>query len=61
VAGLERALPASWYLRPEAFAPLLSRLLADLALHGGTDEDLRPFDPGRAALTAPASEPRYLV
>jgi sarcosine oxidase len=35
------------------FAPLLGRLLADLALHGGTEVDLDPFDPGRAALTAP--------
>ncbi|HXQ56153.1 MAG TPA: N-methyl-L-tryptophan oxidase [Actinomycetes bacterium] len=43
------------------FAPLLGRVLADLALHGGTDVDLTPFAPDRPALTAPEPEARYLV
>jgi glycine/D-amino acid oxidase-like deaminating enzyme len=43
------------------FAPLLGRLLADLAPHGGTEVDLDPFDPGRTALTAPTIEPNYLL
>jgi sarcosine oxidase len=59
--GHDRVLVALGAAHAFKFAPLLGRLLADLALHGGTDEDLRPFDPGRAALTAPAVEPRYLL
>jgi sarcosine oxidase len=59
--GHDRVLVALGAAHAFKFAPLLGRLLADLALHGGTDEDLRAFDPGRYALTAPASEPRYLV
>jgi sarcosine oxidase len=43
------------------FAPLLGRLLADLALHGGTAEDLSAFAPSRPALTAAEPEPHYLV
>ena len=58
--GHDRVLVALGAAHAFKFAPLLGRLLADLALHGGTQEDLRPFDPGRAALTAPA-EPHYLV
>jgi sarcosine oxidase len=37
---------------------LLQRLAAH---HGGTEEDLSPFDPARPALTAVAPEPRDLV
>jgi sarcosine oxidase len=59
--GHDRVLVALGAAHAFKFAPLLGRVLADLALHGGADEDLRPFDPGRAALTAPAAEPRYLV
>jgi glycine/D-amino acid oxidase-like deaminating enzyme len=58
--GHDRVLVALGAAHAFKFAPLLGRLLADLALHGGTQENLRPFDPGRAALTAPA-EPHYLV
>jgi len=43
------------------FAPLLGRILADLALHGGTDVDISPFAPDRPALTAAVPEARYLV
>jgi sarcosine oxidase len=42
-------------------APLLGRVLADLALHGGTDVDLSPFAPDRPALTAAEPKARYLV
>ena len=59
--GHDRVLVALGAAHGFKFAPLLGRLLADLALHGGTQEDLTPVDPGRAALTAPASEPHYLV
>ena len=43
------------------FAPLLGRVLADLALHDGTDVDIAPFAPGRAALTASGVAASYLV
>jgi sarcosine oxidase len=59
--GHDRVLVALGAAHAFKFAPQLGRLLADLALHGGTQEDLSPFDPGRAALTAPVPEPRYLV
>ena len=59
--GHDRVLVALGAAHAFKFAPLLGRLLADLALRGGTDVDLAAFDPGRVALTAPASEPHYLV
>ena len=59
--GHDRVLVALGAAHAFKFAPLLGQLLADLALHGGTREDLSPFDPGRVALTAPAFEPHYLV
>jgi sarcosine oxidase len=59
--GHDRVLVALGAAHGFKFAPLLGSLLADLALHGGTEVDLDPFDPGRAALTAPTAEPRYLV
>jgi sarcosine oxidase len=59
--GHHRVLVALGAAHGFKFAPLLGRLLADLALHGGTEVDLDPFDPGRVALTAPTIEPRYLV
>jgi sarcosine oxidase len=43
------------------FASLLGRLLADLALRGGTEVDLDPFAAGRPALTAPTIGASYLV
>lgn len=54
MAGLEHALPASHYLSA-------GRLLTDLALHGGTEEDLSDFDPAHPALSAATPEPNYLV
>ena len=59
--GHPRVLVALGAAHGFKFAPLLGRLLADLALHGGTEVDLGPFDPGRVALTASGSEPNYLV
>ena len=43
------------------FAPLLGRVLADLALHDGTDVDIAPFAADRPALTAPDPRAHYLV
>jgi sarcosine oxidase len=43
------------------FAPLIGRVLADLALHGGTEVDIAAFDPGRRALTTPGTRASYLV
>jgi sarcosine oxidase len=43
------------------FAPLIGRVLAELVLHGGTEVDVAPFDPGRPALTTPGTRPSYLV
>jgi sarcosine oxidase len=43
------------------FAPLLGRVLADLALHGGTDVDITPFALDRPALTTPTAHTSYLV
>jgi sarcosine oxidase len=43
------------------FAPLLGRVLADLALHGGTDVDIAPFALDRPALATPDPRANYLV
>jgi sarcosine oxidase len=43
------------------FAPTLGRLLADLAVHGGTETDLTPFTMTRPALTDPSYAPHRLV
>ena len=43
------------------FAPLVGRVLADLALHDGTDVDITPFALDRAALTSPTPFANYLV
>jgi sarcosine oxidase len=59
--GHDRVLVALGAAHGFKFAPLLGRVLADLALHGGTDVDLTPFAPDRPALTAPEPEARYLV
>ena len=61
LSGHDRVLIALGAAHGFKFAPLLGQLLADLALRGGTDLDLAPFDPGRVALTAPTVEPHYLV
>jgi nitrite reductase/ring-hydroxylating ferredoxin subunit len=60
-AGHDRVLVALGAAHGFKFAPLLGRLLADLALHGGSEVDVGPFDPGRVAMSAAASEPSYLV
>ncbi|HET6749713.1 MAG TPA: N-methyl-L-tryptophan oxidase [Actinomycetes bacterium] len=59
--GHPRVLVALGAAHGFKFAPLLGRLLADLALHGGTEEDLSAFDPARPALSAATPEPNYLV
>jgi sarcosine oxidase len=61
VGGHDRVLVALGAAHGFKFAPLLGRVLADLALHDGTDVDIAPFAPGRAALTAPGVEGSYLV
>jgi sarcosine oxidase len=43
------------------FAPLIGRILADLALHDGTEVDISAFALDRPALTAPDPEASYLV
>ena len=59
--GHDRVLVALGAAHGFKFAPLLGRVLADLALHDGTDVDIAPFAPGRAALTAPGVAASYLV
>jgi sarcosine oxidase len=59
--GHDRVLVALGAAHGFKFAPLLGRVLADLALHGGTDVDLAPFAVDRPALTAAHPEARYLV
>jgi sarcosine oxidase len=59
--GHHRVLVALGAAHGFKFAPLLGRVLADLALRGGTDVDLTPFAPDRPALTAAEPEARYLV
>jgi sarcosine oxidase len=41
--------------------PLVGRVLADLALHDGTDVEIGPFALDRPALTTPQAETSYLV
>jgi sarcosine oxidase len=43
------------------FAPLVGRVLADLALRGGSDVDLAPFAADRPALTSPRPPANHLV
>jgi sarcosine oxidase len=59
--GHDRVLVALGAAHGFKFAPLLGRVLADLALHDGTDVDIDPFAPDRPALTAPGVEVSYLV
>jgi sarcosine oxidase len=61
VGGHGRVLVALGAAHGFKFAPLLGRVLADLALHDGTDVDISPFAPDRAALTVPGVEASYLV
>jgi hypothetical protein len=59
--GHDRVLVALGAAHGFKFAPLLGRVLADLALHGGTEVDISPFAPDRPALSAAEPEARYLV
>jgi sarcosine oxidase len=59
--GHDRILVALGAAHGFKFAPLLGRVLADLALQGGTEVDITPFTPDRPALTAAQPEARYLV
>jgi sarcosine oxidase len=43
------------------FAPTIGRLLADLAVEGGTDTDVTPFRMDRPALTDPDYQAHWLV
>jgi sarcosine oxidase len=61
VGGHDRVLVALGAAHGFKFAPLLGRVLADLALHDGTDVDIGPFAPDRPALTAPGGTANYLV
>jgi sarcosine oxidase len=61
VGGHDRVLVALGAAHGFKFAPLLGRVLADLALHDGTDVDIGPFAPDRAALTVPGTAASYLV
>jgi len=61
VGGHDRVLVALGAAHGFKFAPLLGRVLADLALHDGTDVDIAPFAPDRPALTVPGMEAGYLV
>lgn len=59
--GHDRVLVALGAAHGFKFAPLLGRVLADLALHGGTEVDIAPFAADRPALTAAEPEAHYLV
>jgi sarcosine oxidase len=59
--GHDRVLVALGAAHGFKFAPLLGRVLADLALHDGTDVDITPFAVDRQALTAPDPRANYLV
>jgi sarcosine oxidase len=59
--GHDRVLVALGAAHGFKFAPLLGRVLADLALHDGTEVDIAPFAPDRPALTTARPRPTYLV
>jgi sarcosine oxidase len=59
--GHDRVLVALGAAHGFKFAPLLGRVLADLALHDGTDVDITPFAVDRPALTTPDPRASYLV
>jgi sarcosine oxidase len=61
IPGHDRVLVALGAAHGFKFAPLLGRVLADLALHGGTDVDITPFALDRPALTTPTAHTSYLV
>ena len=59
--GHDRVLVALGAAHGFKFAPVLGRVLADLALQGGTEVDISGFAADRPALTAAEPEARYLV
>ncbi|HSO55560.1 MAG TPA: N-methyl-L-tryptophan oxidase [Actinomycetes bacterium] len=59
--GHDRVLVALGAAHGFKFAPLIGRVLADLALQGGTDVDVTPFALDRPALTSARPEANYLV
>ena len=59
--GHDRVLVALGAAHGFKFAPLLGRVLADLALHGDTEVDITPFAADRPALTSPGARASYLV
>ena len=59
--GHDRVLVALGAAHGFKFAPLLGKVLADLALHDGTEVDIAPFAPDRPALTVPGTQASYLV
>jgi sarcosine oxidase len=59
--GHDRVLVALGAAHGFKFAPLLGRVLADLALHDGTDVDIAPFAVDRPALTTAGRPASYLV
>jgi len=59
--GHRRVLVALGAAHGFKFAPLLGRVLADLALHDGTEVDISRFAVDRPALTSPAPQANYLV
>ena len=59
--GHDRVLVALGAAHGFKFAPLVGRVLADLALHGGTDVDITPFALDRPALTTLDPQANYLV
>ena len=59
--GHNRVLVALGAAHGFKFAPLVGRVLADLALHDGSDVDITPFALDRPALTSPEPEANYLV
>jgi sarcosine oxidase len=59
--GHDRVLVALGAAHAFKFAPLLGRVLADLALGGGSEVDLAPFAADRPRLTMADPPVTYLV
>ena len=59
--GHDRVLVALGAAHGFKFAPLLGRVLADLALRDGSEVDITPFALDRPALTTPQARANYLV
>jgi len=59
--GHQRVLVALGAAHGFKFAPLLGRVMAELALQGGSQVDVTPFAADRPALVTPGRQARYLV